>query len=509
MGEWFVNRAARIARCRSRDVTRNSAVASRSPKHSTWEGDIMDGDPVRTGCVRSPRGVRWIAAAGLVTAAGALLVAGQLAVPAFAAGAPVGLGTAQSYSVLGGQAVTNTGPSVLGADVGVSPGTAITGFPPGVTGGVMHAADAAAAQAQSDLGIAYDDAAGRAMTAAVSGDLVDKTLPDGVYKSTGSLELSGTMTLDGQGDPSSVFIFQMASTLITASASDVLLINGAQACHVYWQVGSSATLGTASKFKGTILALTSISVTTGAEVVGRALARNGQVSLDTNVFTVPSCDTQPTTTTDVSTTTTSPTTTTDSTTTTTDASTTTTTPTTTTDSTTTTTDESTTTTTPTTTTTDESTTTTTPTTTTDESTTTTTPTTTTDESTTTTTPTTTTDESTTTTTTESTTTTDESTTTESTTSDTTTTTVPTWTTDSSTTDTSTTEGVTTGSTKSAEGQSSWIGGPGPGEYPSGASDLASTGVSSRLGSVLGLGVLLLLAGALLLLINRSRRSRKR
>jgi hypothetical protein len=228
----------------------------------------------------------------------ALFVAFVLPVSARASagGATVGLGTAGTYSVLGGQTVTNTGPSTLGGDLGVSPGTAITGFPPGTVGGATHAGDAAAAQAQSDLVIAYDDAAGRAPTASVAGDLVGQTLTGGVYMSSGPLALSGTLTLDGQGDPGSVFIFQIASTLITASSSHVDLINGAQACNVFWQVGSSATLGTTSTFVGTIMALTSITVTTGTVVEGRALARNGQVSLDDNTFTTPGCNTATTTT---------------------------------------------------------------------------------------------------------------------------------------------------------------------------------------------------------------------
>ena len=222
-----------------------------------------------------------------------LLLMGVLSVAsqAYAAQAPVGLGTAGTYSVLGGQTVTNTGPSTLSGDLGVSPGTAITGFPPGTVGGATHAADAQAAQAQSDLVSAYDDAAGRAPTASVAGDLVGQTLISGVYKSTGPLALSGTLTLDAQGDPNAVFIFQIASTLITASASNVNVINAAQACHVYWQVGASATLGTTSSFKGTIMALTSITVATGTTVQGRALARNGQVSLDNNTFTTPGCAT--------------------------------------------------------------------------------------------------------------------------------------------------------------------------------------------------------------------------
>ncbi|WP_256870791.1 ice-binding family protein [Paenarthrobacter nitroguajacolicus] len=214
--------------------------------------------------------------------------------PAFAA-TPVNLGTATSYSVLAATTVTNTGPTTLQRDLGLSPGTAITGFPPGIAAGTTHAADAVALQAQSDLTTAYNNAAGQPLTASVSGDLVGQTLVEGVYKSTSSLALSGQLTLDGQGNPASVFVFQVASTLITASASSIIFINGAQACNVFWQVGSSATLGTASSFKGSILALTSITAQTNAVVEGRLLARNGQVSLDTNVVTTPACVTTPTT----------------------------------------------------------------------------------------------------------------------------------------------------------------------------------------------------------------------
>ncbi len=223
-------------------------------------------------------------------AAGAVILAVALVwqqSPAFAA-TPVGLGTAASYSVLAGSAVTNTGPSTLQGDLGVNPGTAITGFPPGITAGATHAADAVALQAQSDLTTAYNAAAGQPLTTSVAGDLVGMTLTEGVYRST-SLALSGQLTLDGQGNPNSVFVFQVASTLITASASSIILTNGAQACNVFWQVGSSATLGTASSFKGSILALTSITAETNAVVEGRVLARNGQVSLDTNVITSPAC----------------------------------------------------------------------------------------------------------------------------------------------------------------------------------------------------------------------------
>lgn len=251
------------------------------------EGNMMDDNPVPTRHVEGPNPTRWTAVVGLAAVTSTLLLVSLLSVPsrAYAAEAPVALGTAGTYSVLGGQTVTNTGPSALSGNLGVSPGTAITGFPPGTVGGATHAGDAQAAQAQSDLVIAYNDAAGRAATAIVAGDLVGQTLTAGVYKSTSSLALSGTLTLDGQGNPNAVFIFQMASTLTTASASNVNLINGAQASNVFWQVGSSASLGTTSSFTGTIMALTSITVTTGTVVKGRALAHNGAVTLDNNTFT--------------------------------------------------------------------------------------------------------------------------------------------------------------------------------------------------------------------------------
>jgi hypothetical protein len=144
-------------------------------------------------------------------------------------------------------------------------------------------------QAKSDLVTAYNDAAGRSSTATVSADLAGRTLTSGVYTSASSLGLSGALTLDAQGDPNAVFVFQAGSSLIVGSGSQVNLIGGAQACNVYWQVGSSATIGTGAAFVGNILALTSISMTTGATLQGRALARNGAVTLDTNTITSPLC----------------------------------------------------------------------------------------------------------------------------------------------------------------------------------------------------------------------------
>ena len=235
-----------------------------------------------------------------VGAATAMVIFGVLGAPAAsAAQSPVGLGNATPFAVLAGTTVTNTGPSVISGDVGVSPGKAVTGFPPGqVKNGTIHKGDAVAGGAQSALTTAYNDAAGRTpATVEANPDLGGKTLAPGVYKVASAMSLTGTVTLDGQSNPGAVFIFQAGKTLITASHSTVKLIGGAQACNVFWQVGSSATLGTNTTFVGSILALTSASVLTGTTVAGRVLARNGQVSLDANIITLPSCTTTTTTTT--------------------------------------------------------------------------------------------------------------------------------------------------------------------------------------------------------------------
>jgi len=211
-----------------------------------------------------------------------------------AATAPT-LGTAQSFAVLGGSTVTNTGSSMISGNLGVSPGTAVTGFPPGmVTGGMIHAADPVAAQAQADTATAYNVLAGEPCGTVLTGsDLGGLTLTTGVYCFASSAGLTGTLTLNGQGDPNAVFVFQIGSTLITASNSSVRLINAAQACNVFFQVGSSATLGAGTTFAGNILALASISLVTGASVSGRTLARTGAVSLQTNVVTRPTCTVAP------------------------------------------------------------------------------------------------------------------------------------------------------------------------------------------------------------------------
>ncbi|MFE9067921.1 ice-binding family protein [Streptomyces violaceusniger] len=190
-----------------------------------------------------------------------------------------------AFAVLAGQTVTNTGPSVVNGDLGVSPGTAVTGFPPGLVNGTIHSADAAALQAQNDLTVAYDNAAGRTPDASISGDLGGLTLAPGVYNAASSIGLTGTLTLDAGGNVNAVWVFQVGSTLTTASTNSVLLINGAAPRNVYWQIGSSATLGTNTTFVGRILALTSITITTGTTIDGQALARNGSVTMDNNTIT--------------------------------------------------------------------------------------------------------------------------------------------------------------------------------------------------------------------------------
>lgn len=203
--------------------------------------------------------------------------------------AAVDLGAAGAFAILAGSTVTSTGATALTGDLGVSPGTAVTGFPPGTLTGAIHAGDATSATAMTDLTTAYNDAEGRTLApVTVAGNLGGLTLPPGLYKSTSSLSISsGDLTLDAQGNADAVFIFQMASTLTTTSGRAVILTGGAKASNIFWQVGSSATLGTTSAFKGTIMADQSITLNTGATLEGRALARIAAVALDGNTVTVP------------------------------------------------------------------------------------------------------------------------------------------------------------------------------------------------------------------------------
>lgn len=233
----------------------------------------------------------WLAAC-LSLAGATTAVVGVVGVPpAAAATAPVSLGSSAGFAVLAGSTVTNTGATTVTGDLGLSPGTAVTGFPPGQVTGTSHVADDAAVAAKSDLVAAYNDAAARPTTAIVPVELGGTTKTPGVYASpAGTFGITGTVTLDAQGDPNAVFIFKAASTLITASASGVSLVNGARACNVFWQVGSSATLGTYSIIRGNVLALASITVTTGVTVEGRTLARDAAVTLDTDTITRPACE---------------------------------------------------------------------------------------------------------------------------------------------------------------------------------------------------------------------------
>jgi Ice-binding-like len=238
--------------------------------------------------------LRVLAGFAALVAAATVLIFNPTA--ASAAEAPVGLGTAGNFSVLAGSEVTNTGPTTMAQSLGVHPGSSASGFPPGTVSGETHLADPVALQAKSDLTTAYNDAAGRTPFTNVASELGGTTLIPGVYR-IGAAQLTGQLTLNAQGNPQAVFIFQIDEALITASNSSVEFINGSSPCNVYWKVGSSATLGTGTHFVGNIMALASIAMQTGATLQGRALAQTAAVTLDTNVITTPVCTTpSPTTT---------------------------------------------------------------------------------------------------------------------------------------------------------------------------------------------------------------------
>jgi len=225
-------------------------------------------------------GVASVAALGLLVA---------LPGNAQAAAVPVPLGTADSFVVLAGAGVTNTGPTTLNGDLGTYPTKTITVTGKMTVTGTNHAGDAVTQKAKTDLVTAYNTTAGEGPTSPITGDLNGRTLKPGVYNSATSMGLrtGGTLTLDAAGNPDAVFVFQAGSTLKAESGSKILLRNGARSCNVFWQVGSSTTIGTNASFIGTVMSMQSITLNTGAKVVGRALARNGAVTLDRNTITRP------------------------------------------------------------------------------------------------------------------------------------------------------------------------------------------------------------------------------
>jgi hypothetical protein len=203
--------------------------------------------------------------------------------------AAVSLGISSNLAIIAGSAVTSTGATNITGDLGLSPGSSVGGFPPGILNGTEHINDVIANQAKLDLTAAYNDAAGRTATDMVtlSGNIGGLTLTPGLYKSTSTLSISsGDLTFDAKGNANAIFIIQIASTLTTTSARKVILSGGAQASNIFWQVGSSATFGTTSVFKGTVMAMQSITFNTGASLNGKALARTGAVIMAGNTIVI-------------------------------------------------------------------------------------------------------------------------------------------------------------------------------------------------------------------------------
>jgi Ice-binding-like len=250
-------------------------------KYASPAGDSLEVPSNHLGGARRKLALGWsLALASLSTM--------LLASSALAAAAPVGLGSAGSFSVLAGSTVTNTGPTTMFGDLGLSPGSSVTGAPHVL--GQTHVDDALSIEAKNALTTAYNDAASRPSSGSSGTDLAGQVFLPGVRTASSSLLLSsGSVTLDAQGDPNAVFIFQIGSTLITGSNTTVSLINGAQACNVFWQVGSSATLGTGTRFVGTVMAAETITANTAATIHGRLLAQTAAVNLDTNTITTSNC----------------------------------------------------------------------------------------------------------------------------------------------------------------------------------------------------------------------------
>ncbi len=202
----------------------------------------------------------------------------------------IAMAGAGNFAILAGSAVTNTGPTTVNGDIGLSPGSSIGGFPPGILVGTQHINDAVVNQAKTDLATCYADAMGRVCTDIVtlSGNIGGLTLTQGLYKSTSSLAISsGDLTFDAKGNANAVFIIQIASSLTTTSGRKVILAGGALASNIYWQVGSSATFGTTSVLKGNFFVMQSITFNTGATLEGRALTRIGGITMASNTLVKP------------------------------------------------------------------------------------------------------------------------------------------------------------------------------------------------------------------------------
>jgi hypothetical protein len=251
------------------------------PRHESPSSDSLAAvrrSALRAGCKTFRVGLV------LLGSLSSLLFAGS----ALGAAAPVGLGTAASFSVLAGSTVTNIGPTTMFGDLGLYPGSSVTGEPRVL--GQTHVNDQVAIEAKNALTTAYTDAKSRAPNSSAGTELAGQTFSPGVYNAGESLLLSsGSVTLNAEGDPNAVFIFQIGSTLITGSNTTVSLVNGAQACNVFWQVGSSATLGSGTHFVGTIMASASITANTAATIHGRLLAQTAAVTLEDNTITTSTC----------------------------------------------------------------------------------------------------------------------------------------------------------------------------------------------------------------------------
>jgi hypothetical protein len=199
--------------------------------------------------------------------------------------AAVSLGYAADFVVLAGSGIKNAGATTVTGDLGLNPGLSLDGFPPGIYSGKKHINDKRSEQAKIDLSAAYNDVAGRTSPEVVilSGNIRSLVLTPGLYKSISSLEISnGNLTFDGMGNENAIFIIQIASTLTVKPGCHVFLRNGAMSSNIFWQVGSSATFGSSSVFKGTILASQSIIFNIGATLNGRGLARSGTISMNGN-----------------------------------------------------------------------------------------------------------------------------------------------------------------------------------------------------------------------------------